>query len=243
MPLAPRSCRLDELSWVDVQARLARDTRLIVPIGTCDQYGPHLPLGAGTLVAEAVADELARDFDVLRAPTLAYGVNLPTEGAYPGTGGLEEKTLHRALNDLLASWEEDGFTEFILITAHRYDPHIDAMASATARRARVRAVELLGINTSDLLEGSTAPEHGGEVMTSLLLHLYPERVRMDRASDHALEGDGDPRRRRLHRLPPDSPGSVGQPSLASAEKGRRIFDLMVQRVRSKVFLEPDDDEA
>ena len=242
MPLAPRSSRLDELSWVDVQARLERDTRLIVPIGTCDQYGPHLPLGAGTLIAEAVADELSRDFDVLRAPTIAYGVNLPTEAVYPGTAGLQEKSLHRALNDLLASWETNGFTEFILITAHRFDPHIDVLASATGSRARVRAVELLGINSSDLLEGGTGPEHGGEVMTSLLLHLYPARVRMDRAADHALDARTEARRRRLTRLPPDCPGSVGQPSLASAEKGRRIFELMLQRVRARVFLQPEDEE-
>ena len=240
MPLATRSCRLAELSWLDVQAYLERDQRLIVPVGTCDQYGPHLPLGAGTLIAEAVAAELARDFAVLVAPTLAYGVNVPGTWCPPGTGGLQEKSLHRVLNDLLASWEASGFTEFILITAHRYDPHIDALASAKGARARVRAVELLGINLADLLEGPGGPEHGGEAMTSILLHLYPERVWMDRAEDHLLpEGGGA--RRRLARIPGDSPGSVGTPTLASAEKGQRIFEHMVQRVRAKVFLEPDDD--
>ena len=242
MPPEIPSRRLAELSWLDVQAHLERDRRLIVPVGSCDQYGPHLPLAAGTLIAEAVAEELARDFGVLVAPTLAYGVNLPGDWVHPGTAGLQEKTLHRALNDLLAAWEATGFNEFILITAHRYDPHIDALATASARRGRVRAVELLGINVADILEGPPGPEHGGEVMTSVLLHLYPDRVRMDRAEDHNVTGTRDAARRRLSRLPDDSPGSVGAPTLATAEKGARIYEQMVQRVRARVFLEPHDDD-
>ena len=240
MSESSRSCLLTELSWVDVVEHIARDSRLIVPVGACDQYGPHLPIGAGTLVAEAVAVELARDFGVLRAPTVPYGVNLPTERAYAGTAGLHAKNLHRVLNDLLASWEDDGFTEFILITAHRYDPHIDSIATVTGTTARVRAVEVLGIDVSAGIEGHHGAEHGGEVLTSLMLHLYPDRVDLTRAVDYWPGGRADRRTRRLAKLSNDSPGLVGEPTRATAEKGRQIFEHILQRVRARVFLAAEE---
>jgi len=240
MSQSSRSCLLTELSWIDVAEHIAHDSRLIVPIGACDQYGPHLPIGAGTLIAEAVSLELARDFGVLRAPTISYGVNLPTERSHPGTAGLHAKNLHRVLNDLLASWEDDGFTEFILITAHRYDVHIESIATVSGTGARVRAVEVLGIDFSHIVEGGGGREHGGEVLTSLMLHLYPDRVDLARAADYRPAGEGESRTWRLRRLPPESHGLVGEPTLATAEKGRLIFEHILQRVRARVFLSTDD---
>ena len=240
MPQSSRSCLLTELSWVDVLEHIARDSRLIVPVGACDQYGPHLPIGAGTLIAEAVSHELARDFGVLRAPTLAYGVNLPSDRPHPGTAGLHAKNLHRVLNDLLASWEDDGFTEFILITAHRHDEHIETIATVTGSSSRVRAVEVLGIDLSHIIEGGGGHEHGGEVLTSLMLHLYPERVDLTRAADFRPAGSPESRTRRVRRLPTESPGILGEPTLATAEKGRLIFEHILQRVRARVFLAGDD---
>ena len=228
------------MTWVDVEAHLTRESRLIVPIGTCDQFGPHLPIGAGTLVTEAIASEFSRDFAILRSPTLEYGVNLPAERAYPGTATLAAKTLHRVLNDLIASWEDHGFTEFILITAHRYEPHIDALATVTSATSRVRLVEVLGIDFSGLLGGSPGREHGGEVLTSLMLHLYPEKVNLTRAQDYRPASKGAAPARRLARLPLESPGSVGDPTLATAEKGRLIYEHILQKVRTKVFLVAED---
>ena len=110
------------MSWPEVAEHLERDRRLIIPIGTCEQHGRHLPLGTDSLLAERLANDLSEEFGVLVAPTLAYGVNVDTEQAYAGTASLRRKTLHRALNDLLAAWEGHGFEEFILITAHFHDP-------------------------------------------------------------------------------------------------------------------------
>jgi creatinine amidohydrolase len=238
-----RSRLLTELSWVEVSEHVARDSRLIVPVGACDQYGPHLPIGAGTLVAEAVALELAQDFGVLRAPTLPYGVNFPAESPFSGTAGLHAKNLTRVLNDLLAAWEDHGFTEFILITAHRYDPHVEAIATVTGTTARIRAVEVLGIELAEFLEGPGGRDHGGEAMTSLLLHLYPDRVNLARAVDFRPEGASQGRTKRLKRIPSESPGSIGEPTLATAEKGALIFERILQRVRAKVFLSAEEAEV
>jgi creatinine amidohydrolase len=234
------SCLLTDLSSAEVRDHLSRDRRLIVPVGACDQYGPHLPIGSATVVAEAVARELARDFDVLRAPVLPYGVNVPGPHPYPGAASLREKTLHRVLNDLLICWEDQGFEEFILITAQLHDPHVEALATVTGTQSRVRVLEVLGMDFSEILGGPAGEQHGGEVLTSLMLYLCPDKVNLARAEDWVPP---EPRPRRttsVERIPPESPGSVGTPTHATAERGQRIFDHIVQRVRAKVFLSSPD---
>ncbi len=234
------SLAIDELSWVDVAAHLARDSRLIVPVGAMEQHGPHLPLGANVLIARRLAIDLSREFGVLRAPTFSYGVNVETERAFAGTASLNAKTLHRALNELLGSWEEHGVTEFILITAHRHEPHLEALATLLTNRARVRVVEIWDTDVSPFLEKQGSPLHAGEAETSVMLYLYPELVRMDRARDFVLSPRDFRRyiRGGLPVPPPGSAGTVGYPSAATAAKGERIYRAILDAVMRAVFLAP-----
>ncbi|HEX6940717.1 MAG TPA: creatininase family protein [Longimicrobiales bacterium] len=234
------SLSLDEMSWVDVAAHLARDSRLIVPVGAMEQHGPHLPLGTNVLIARRVAVDLSREFGVLRAPTFHYGVNVAAERAFAGTASLTPKTLHRALNELLGSWEDHGVTEFIVITAHRHEPHLDALATLLTHRARVRVIEIWDTDVSALLEEQEAPLHADEAETSVMLFLYPELVRMDRARDFALPPDAFRRYLRggLPVPPPGSAGTIGFPTAATAAKGERIYHAILAAVRRAVFLEP-----
>jgi creatinine amidohydrolase len=229
------SLLLSDLSWPDVREELERDQRLIVPVGACDQFGPHLPIGAATLVVECFARDLSRDFRVLRAPAVPYGVNVPGEKPYPGSATLREKTLHALLNDLLANWEDQGFREFILLTVHDYDSHVEAIATVTGTNSRVRVIEVLNINLSEMLAAQPGPQHGGEILTSLMLHLHPELVRMDRALDHLPDDTTVSTLRRTTTIPGESPGSIGQPTLATAEKGRRLYEYIREKIRSRVF--------
>src|SRR6267143_55337 len=89
-----------------VRAALTRDSRLLVPVGTCEQHGPHLPLGCDTIIVERLADDLSASFGILRAPPISYGVNTATKRPYPGNAAVRRKTLHRWMNDLLGSWEQ-----------------------------------------------------------------------------------------------------------------------------------------
>src|SRR6185503_5045743 len=118
-----RPLHLSVLTPEAVRAALARDSRLLVPAGTCEQHGPHLPLGCDSIIVERLADDLSSAFGILRAPTVEYGVNTATKRPYPGNATVRRKTLHRWMNDLLASWEEAGVSAFIILTAHGHDPH------------------------------------------------------------------------------------------------------------------------
>ncbi len=143
-----------------------------------DQHGPHLPLGANVLVADRVAQAVSQQLGILRAPTFSYGVSIGG-GPFAGTTGLRRKTLHRAINELLAHWEDDGISEFVIITAHRYEPHLEALLMALTDASINSVYDLYQIDVRDVLESDPESEHGGELETSLVLHLAPELVHMD----------------------------------------------------------------
>jgi len=237
---APRC--LKEMNPAQVATVIAADPRLIIPVGTCEQHGPHLPMGCATIIAERLAYDLSATTGVICAPSVEYGVNFAAERDFAGNASMRKKTLHRMLNDLLASWEESGFREFILISAHDHDPHQEAMETVITKVARVRVVDIHAVNIHDLLEGQPEHMHGGEVDTSLMLYLAPELVHMDRAQDYMIA------RRKLRRyrrgnlkVPATSAGSIGRPTLASAEKGRAIYERVRQRVGERIFLVPAPD--
>src|SRR5918998_938357 len=235
---APR--RLKEMRPAQIAAVLASDPRMLIPVGTCEQHGPHQPLGCDTMIVERLADDLSAEFGVLRAPTVEYGVNVATERGYAGNASLRRKTLHRLLNDLVDSWEDTGIREFILITAHGHDPHQEALQTVFTERATVRVVDVFALSLADLLEGQTEAMHGDEVDTSLMLHLAPHLVRIELAEDYMMSREALRRYRRgWLRVPRGSPGSIGRPTLATAAKGQAIYERIRSRMRQRVFMAPE----
>lgn len=246
MSLPPEtSLALDELSWIDVAAHLARDPRLIIPVGALEQHGPHLPLGTNVLVARKVAVDLSQEQEVLRAPSMYYGVNVRTERRYAGTATLGHKTLHRALNELLASWESQGIREFIIVTAHRHEPHLDALATLVTTQARVRVVSVWDVDIADLLEKQPGPLHGCEAETSVMLYLYPGLVNMDRARDFEISPEDYQRyiRDRLPKPPRGGAGLIGYPTAATVAKGEAIYTRMLQAIQTALFGRGRDKES
>lgn len=235
-----RSWCLDRLPWPEVGRRLARDPRLILPVGALIQHGPHLPLGTNTFIVDKVAGQVSEQCGVLRAPTYDYGVWSRGRESHAGASGVRRKTLHRALNELLAGWEDQGIQEFLILTAHQQEPHLDALLMAMTSTAATIVVNLFAIDASDLLEASPLSEHGGELETSLMLHLAPELVRLDQAAD--VEADPDTYRKyaqgRVATPPPGSRGTLGFPSRATPQKGEAVFNRYVQALVEVLRGEP-----
>ncbi len=223
------SFQLNHLSWPEVRLHLERDPRLIMPVGALDHHGPYLPLGANTLIAERVARTLSGHLRVIVAPTFHYGLTKPDWTPYPDTSTLRRKTFHRAINELLASWDDHGISEVIVITAQRHEPHLESLLAALTSTSITEVVDLMTIDVRDLVEGHPEHERGGELGTSLLLHLAPQLVRMDQAADY-LDHQGPPAKYVQGRVTsphPDFQGVVGRPTLATAEKGKAVFERYV----------------
>jgi len=252
--------RLSDATWKDVQDYLATSRALIVPVGTCEQHGLHLPLSTDTLIAEAFAQAVAEATGVALAPTVNYGVNLPCDWFVPGTAGFSFDSLREFTADVLDDWSRQGFRQFFLLTAHGCA--MDGYSFAHHEALKQGALTLLtGLpcegaecevsilfpywtDIGDLLEGQDTVEHACEAETSLMLHLHPELVRMELAADGPAEGES-----RFRAYPegvsqgPPGPGwsgSEGRPTLGTAEKGRLIFgrclNPMVRHVSDRVGL-------
>ena len=206
---------------VAVGERLLLRPTLIVPVGTTEQHGPHLPLGCDTIIVERLADDLSAAFGVPRAPTVEYGVHAPMRSV-PGGATLRRSTLHRVMNELIESWEEGaGVREFVILTAQSSEAHLEALSTIRTDEATVQVVDIFSLDFGSLLE-RPAPIQGGELDTSLLLYLAPHLVRMDLAQDFALTPGMLARYRPGHsrHLPQGSPGSVGYPQPRIRPEGR-----------------------
>jgi len=212
---------------------------MIVPVGTTEQHGAHLPLGGDTLIVERLADDLSTRFQVLRAPTIEFGVNV-TAGPPPGGGAsLKRKTLHRFMNELIESWEEGaGVREFFLLTAEGFESHQEALSTVVVTQARVQVIDIFAMHFGDLLERPGGPVHGGELDTSLLLFIAPQLVRMEVARDLELPAKTTAKYRRggKMRKAVGLHTGVGHPTLASAEKGEALYQFILERVAERCFM-------
>jgi len=219
------SYALDHLTWSEAGRILARDSRLLFPVGALEQHGPHLPLGTNTFIAESLARNVSEELGILVAPAFPYGVAAPAAGPYAGRTSLRRKTLHRAVNEILAGWEDHGVSETVIVTAHRYEPHLDALLMALTATSVTTVIDLYRIDVSDLLSGPAEAEHGGELETSLMLHLAPTRVRTERIEDALHTGSAIRRYMRggMPTPPKGSSGSVGRATAATAEKGQLLY--------------------
>jgi creatinine amidohydrolase len=234
MTQSGRPRRIKEMTPVAIGELLQRRPTLIVPVGTTEQHGPHLPLGCDTIIVERLSDDLSAAFSVLRAPTLEFGVHA-TSRPFPGGAALRHRTLHRVMNELIESWEEGaGVREFVILTAQASEAHLEALSTIRTDEAKVAVMDIFALDFGPLLDQPGAPIHGGELDTSLLLYLAPDLVRMELAHDFALTPKMLARYRPGHtrRLPEGSPGSVGFPSLASAQKGEVLYKFILDRISS-----------
>lgn len=228
-PPAPR--RVADLTPETLRDALRADARLLLPVGALTIGAATLPVGAASVIVDHLADDLSAGCGVLRAPTVNYGVTAPEPPTALGATTVRKKTLHRLLNDLLSDWEAHGVDEFVLITAHRYDPHLEALATVITARARVRVVDALGVDCTDLLAAPEGSAREEEMIASLLLHLAPALVRADGSPEaHAAP---DP-------LPRDGAGSVppGTVGWATADKGARLYDRIRTRIADRVLGPP-----
>jgi creatinine amidohydrolase len=218
---------LRNVAWTQVEAR-AGGVLLAVPLGSLEQHGPHLPLDTDTRIAEALARALpSRRPDVAVAPPVAYGAS-GEHAAFPGTLLVGHEPLAALLVELVRS-ARAAFRGVVLVNAHGGNE--EALASA-ARRCAAEGDDVLVWRAA--VPGGDA--HAGRTETSLLLAIDPAVVRLELAEPGCTE----PIDRLLPRLraegvrPVSSNGVLGDPTGASAEEGRVVFDALVDDLTASV---------
>ncbi|MGW2643147.1 creatininase family protein [Streptomyces sp. NPDC001348] len=204
----------------------------VLPVGSFEQHGRYLPLATDTLVACAVAREIAAAHPVHLLPPVTVSCS-HEHAAWPGTVSISSVTLHAVVRDIAASLRRSGVGALVVVNGHGGNyvlGNVVQEASARGERmalfpaaedweeARVRA----GVATSLLTD-----MHAGEIETSILLHAHPEYVRPGYESADFTADD----RRHLLTVGMSAyteSGVIGRPSLGSAEKGRELLASLVE---------------
>ena len=215
----------------DFASALETTRTVIIPFGSVEEHGPHLPLGTDTIHVYEVCKAAARQIAVFLAPPLFYGVCRSTRN-HPGTVGIRPSTLRRLTDDLVSDLYRQGLRHFLIISGHASGLQMSCLTevgeelllSYSDIRVAVLSILDLGLTTRQELIVTKDDSHAGEVETSVMLHLRPNSV-----------GEARPRERPSfpkHLLVRDKlafwPGGVwGDASQASEEKGRKLFDLSV----------------
>jgi creatinine amidohydrolase len=108
--------RVVDLNWMQLEAYLEADDRIVLPLGSIEQHG-YLSLGVDMILSDRVAVEAAEPLGVPVMPSLPYGLT-PYFGAYPGSPTLRVETYQAVVRDLLDSLYGQGFRRFALINGH-----------------------------------------------------------------------------------------------------------------------------
>ena len=203
---------------------------VIIPLGSIEAHGAHLPLGTDSIIVEHFAKEVGEEFEnVLVAPTVTYSYNLINYG-YPGTVSIQPENYAHYLEDIIKSFFHHGFENFLLLSSHgghevptklaimnllREIPEVKISFKTWWKLAKVRS------------------KHAERIETSLMLKIAPELVDMRKAVDCDPKNPWHwyPSRKKYY---PDSYGVNGEPSKADEKSAEELYGKVVGGIRSYV---------
>jgi creatinine amidohydrolase len=240
--------RLAEMTWMEFDAWVKGDAPIVLlPIGSTEQHGPHLPLSTDCLIPEAVALRVAERIGAVVAPTVSYGFkSQPKTGGgnhFPGTLSLDGATLVAVLRDVVNELARHGARRIVLFDGHMENQWfiVEAidLALRDQRREGVADLRLMKLGYWEFIDARTetllfpeglaswALEHAAVMETSVMLHLRPDLVREDRIPDHPAADfpPYDVYPFDLNLIPHD--GVLSPAASATAEKGRAVLEQIV----------------
>lgn len=248
-----RPFTLAEMTWRDVEAALEETTTLLVPVGSTEQHGHHMPLGVDVMMPEAICERVGEESDCLIAPPVWYGVS-PHHTYKPGTFTVGSETFQRYVFDICASASEWGVENILLLNGHylAQDPELEVVVRELRTKKDVQAfqVPLVSVFEDAAADVRTTDVsfHASEFETSFMLSLFPDLVRMDEAERTdppadslpltAYDAYGDNRvgwalsADDMDRL--TDTGNVGDPTAATVEKGDELVANAIEQITDLV---------
>ncbi|HWP63529.1 MAG TPA: creatininase [Candidatus Binatia bacterium] len=242
-----------ELTWPEYAERVRRSI-VILPVGSTEQHGPHLPLGADALQVTEVARRVALRLGAIVAPTIPYGYrSAPRSGGgeiFPGTTSLSGETLVLVVRDILRALVRHGARRIVVLDGH-YENNMFlheaiSLVLDDAPPPDLRILKILWVDPipAEELERAWpkgfpgwALEHAAHLETSTILALRPDLV--DRAAV-ASPGPVELPPYDVYPQPPDlvpASGVLSDPSTGSAESGEHLIAAAVDGIVAVVARE------
>jgi creatinine amidohydrolase len=158
---------------VDLNADVA-----VMPVGSFEQHGRHLPLSADALIATAIAERIAQDHALFLLPVITLGCS-HEHAAFPGTVSIKATTLCAVVNDAAGSLAESGIERLMVVNGHGGNYVLSNVVQEANTRTRRMALFPQSSDWNDarseaeLQTSNHEDMHGGEAETSILLHRRP----------------------------------------------------------------------
>ena len=239
---------LQDQSWEELaESRDRAKGVVIVPVGSTEQHGCHLPLGTDTMVAAMLAADGAAVTQTVVAPPLWYGWS-PHHMVLPGTVTVRPEVLVELLYDVVESLHKHGFEKIVVINGHRI-VNISWMQLAAERAQRQLGVKVVIFDpaymSKEFVEtvGYGPVGHSEEIETSQMLYKMPHLVHMEKAQDNPIEPsplysvdpsfEGDTlcyvpsTAEHMMKAVKAAGGTTGTPSKADADKGKKYHEHLV----------------
>ncbi|MFX0549729.1 creatininase [Hathewaya histolytica] len=239
--------KMENLTWPEFNERKDKDV-VLLPIGSVEQHGPHLPLYTDTIISNNLAELLAKKVNGIVMPAISYGYkSLPASGGgplFPGTIDLNGNTLMAIIQDILNELIIDGVKKIVLVNSHYENEAFLLEAVDLVCRGNIpNDVKILIINWWDQISNETidkvfdevpfpgwALEHAAITETSLILKFAPELVHMERLVDEGM----NPPSFHTYPIPRDlvpKSGLLASAKSSSKEKGDIMVDEVIGRFK------------
>lgn len=224
-----------DLTQPEIAAQLAHNALVILPAGSVEQHGPHLPTGTDTFAANVIAHAVAERMDALVLPSTPFGVT-PMHMPFAGTITLTPDTYMRVTTETCVSTARHGAKQLLILNWH--EGNIPALAIAAEALHREHGMTVLTVQAcyvaEELYGGScNGLTHGGEIEALAVLAYRSDLVHLDRidySSDHTHGHRMDKLRRTRSYQPVltdirsiAATGWFGSPQHATADKGARML--------------------
>ncbi len=228
-------------TWAEIPDDLAAARRAaLLPVGATEQHGPHMGCGMDAVLAEKLCAAVSERVGVPMLPLLPYGCSIGHSRKWPGTIAVDPRTLIDLVHQLGRWCHHSGVRRLFIVNTHvtndaplrcalellraDFDDLMVALVNSATISPRVR----------DAHFADAADWHANDAETSLLLAIAPQMIREGRLAE-ADDPDRTVGAVFAHPVNHTSlNGVTGTPSLASAEKGRRLFDWMVEDLSETV---------
>ena len=229
-----------EKTWQELKEYIEQDALVILPVGTTEEHGPHLPVETDAMISEAFGAALGRELEgripVLVMRSVFYGYSMGCIQAFPGTISIRSEVVQSYVFDIVDSLCRMGFSKIVLLDCHG---NHDGILRNVMRGIVDKYGRYIGVIKPSKLSGyeeiKRDPEgdiHAGEYETSLIWALHPDTVHPDKFSsvdairlDKSLLGPVS-----TWGLQQTEEGSFGDPTFASRELGEAVLEMGAKRM-------------
>ena len=225
-----------EMTRIEFEEAIKEAKCVIVPIGSCEQHGYHMALDTDNVIGTYLAMEAAKQTDSIVMPNINYG-QVWSARKFPGSISLSNDSLKAILKEIILSLEGFGAKNILLVAGHNGN----GQAMKDVARELVQSHDLHNVwyfqqsTDKKLLEvlESEMPcncVRAGEMETSMMLYIKPEYVQLDKAKPDFPTLPKASKYRPMSWDEYITVGSYGNPSYATAEKGKLFVESLVNEI-------------